>query len=440
MRACTYAAPNALTVGERDAPSTGSGGARDDDQLLLVKVEAAGINPTDIKHLMQGMLPYSGIRATATAPVGFGCEGSGTVVKVPDNIRAADSFQVGDSVYFLVDRMRGSHKAQGALSEYLVLNPKHVAKVPASLTMERAAATPLALLTAFQALRMEGYAKKRCGVGKKILITGASGGVGHFAVQLAKNVYEFETVVGVCSTPNVDFVKSLGADQVIDYKKKDFVDVYPAQTFDVGMDLVGGDPICWPCGCCASSNPMGRTIRKVRRVTKGAGARGGGGSLVGLVTGSSFDGPCGTVCGICCSCLPGMCSYKLSSSCCCCCCRGPTYSSYFLPIGKHIDRTHDDLNTLSVWIDEGLVVTEVTLAVDMADVQVGISRMEQPYLAFVPTTDGAAEAAAKEQSEEEGVSTPPLQHHRGKVVVRVGGGSSSSLSSSSSSSSSSAAV
>jgi len=111
-----------------------------------------------------------------------------------------------------------------------------------------------------------------------------------------------------------------------------------------------------------------------------------------------------------------------------------------LPIGKHIDRTHDDLNTLSVWIDEGLVVTEVTLAVDMADVQVGISRMEQPYLAFVPTTDGAAEAAAKEQSEEEGVSTPPLQHHRGKVVVRVGGGSSSSLSSSSSSSSSSAAV
>jgi NADPH:quinone reductase-like Zn-dependent oxidoreductase len=391
MIAATYTSPNHLTLTTVNKRTRNNG-------ELLVKVEAAGINPTDIKHLMSGMLPYSGTKATQAKPIGFGSEGSGVVVAIPEagetSANDQPAFQVGDQIYFLVDRMNQPQE-QGSVSEFVSVRPTHAAVVPPSLSMVRAAATPLALLTAYQALRMQGYATKGCGVGKRILITGASGGVGHFAVQLAKKVYTFDTVVAVCSKENAQFVQDLGADEVVDYKTENFATKYSSNKFDVGFDLVGGDPMCCsPCDCCAARDPLGHTIQQVRKVTKNSGA------IVGLMTGASFAGPCGTLCGICCSCLPGLCLYK-------CSCCGPKYSSYFLPRG-HIGKTNVDLNVLGEWIEEGLIAPEVSYEVGMNDVRSGIARMDKPYRAF---NNGSSTYDATP-----GESNTP---HRGKVVVRM---------------------
>ena len=394
MISASYTGPNELTLTTIDKRTRNVG-------ELLIKVHSAGMNPTDIKHLYSGMLPYSGTKATQNKPVGFGSEGSGVVVSVPEanEINNQPSFQVGDNVYFLVDRMNQKQE-QGSVSEFVSVQPAHAAVVPPSLSMVRAAATPLALLTAYQALRMQGYATKECGIGKRILITGASGGVGHFAVQLAKNVYKFDTVVAVCSKENAPFVQNLGADEVIDYKTEKIVATkYLSNKFDVGFDLVGGDPMCCsPCDCCAARGDLGHTIQKVRKVTKRSGA------IVGLMTGASFAGPCGTLCGILCSCLPGLCLYK-------CSCCSPKYSSYFLPRG-HIGKTNEDLNVLGEWIEEGLVIPEVSCEVGMKDVRSGIARMDKPYRAFNSDSSSKEEATP-------GTCNSGSSPHRGKVVVRI---------------------
>ena len=394
MLAATYTAPNELSLTTVDKRTRNIG-------EILVKVEAVGINPTDIKHLTSGMLPYSGTKASVFKPIGFGSEGSGVVVSVPEasEVSAAPNqptFHVGDNVYFLVDRMN-QEQEQGAVSEFVSVRPLHAAIVPPSLSMVRAAATPLALLTAYQALRLQGFSSPNCGVGKRILITGASGGVGHFAVQLAKKVYKFDHIVAVCSKENAEFVKKLGADEVVDYKTENFATKYVSNKFVVGFDLVGGDPMCCsPCDCCASRDPLGHTIQKVRKVTKKSG------SIIGLMTGASFAGPCGTCCGICCSCLPGLCLYK-------CSCCGPKYSSYFLPRG-HISKANVDLTLLGEWIDEGLIVPEVSYTVGMADIRSGITRMDKPYRAF-----NNSSTSLHETHEADSTS------HWGKVVVVLGG-------------------
>jgi NADPH:quinone reductase-like Zn-dependent oxidoreductase len=346
------------------------------------------------------MLPYSGTKATQAKPIGFGSEGSGVVVSIPEAGETSSNdqpvFHVGDKIYFLVDRMNQKQE-QGSVSEFVSVQLTHAAVVPPSLSMVRAAATPLALLTAYQALRMQGYATKGCGVGKRILITGASGGVGHFAVQLAKKVYKFDTVVAVCSKENAQFVQDLGADEVVDYKTENLATKYSSNKFDVGFDLVGGDPMCCSfCDCCASRDPIGHTIQQVRKVTKSSGA------IVGLMTGASFGGPCGLLGGMCCSCLPGICLYK-------CACCGPKYSLYFLPLTRHLGKTNVDLNAMGEWIEEGLIAPEVSCEVDMNDVRSGIARMDKPYRAF---NNGSStyEATSGESS---------ITTHRGKVVVRM---------------------
>ena len=191
------------------------------DDRVLVKVHAASVNPLDW-HYMQGK-PYV---MRAAAGVGkpdsilMGADFAGTVESVGKNVTR---FKPGDEVFG--DR-------DGAFGEYVSVRENGaIASKPSNMTMEQAAAVPVAGLTALQALRDKGKVQ----AGQKVLINGASGGVGTFAVQIAKT-YGTE-VTGVCSTRNVEMVKSIGADHVIDYTKEDFTQ--GSVRYDLIIDNVG---------------------------------------------------------------------------------------------------------------------------------------------------------------------------------------------------------
>jgi NADPH:quinone reductase-like Zn-dependent oxidoreductase len=191
------------------------------DNQVLIKVRASSVNPLDW-HSMRGT-PYL-IRLGETGlgkPVDprMGVDVAGEVEAVGKNVIR---FKPGDAVF---------GASGGAFAEYAVASQRRVALKPASLTFEQAAAVPVAALTALQGLRDTGRIK----AGQKVLINGASGGVGTFAVQIAK-AFGAE-VTAVCSTRNVDMVRALGADHVIDYTKEDFAQ--SAQRYDVVMDNVG---------------------------------------------------------------------------------------------------------------------------------------------------------------------------------------------------------
>jgi len=189
---------------------------------VLVRIEAAAVNPLDW-HYMRGT-PYimrlMGAGIGAPADTRLGVDYAGVVESVGS---AVSHFQPGDRVFG-----RGS----GAFAWYLTSGQDGaVVPVPDSLSLEQAAATPIAGLTALQALRDAGKLQP----GQKVLINGASGGVGTFAVQIAKAMGA--EVHGVCSTRNVDRVYSLGADRVIDYRKESYLD--SGETYDLIIDNVG---------------------------------------------------------------------------------------------------------------------------------------------------------------------------------------------------------
>lgn len=187
---------------------------------VLVKVISASVNPLDW-HFMRGS-PYimrlmSGIGAPHSA--GMGVDFAGTVAAVGSNV---DKFKVGDEVFGGRD---------GAYAEYVLVNQNHaIVLKPANVSFDQAATLPIAGVTAVQALRV-GDIKP----GQKVLINGASGGVGIFAVQIAKSLGA--EVTGVNSTRNIDLVRSLGADHMIDYKKTDYTDA--DVQYDVIIDMVG---------------------------------------------------------------------------------------------------------------------------------------------------------------------------------------------------------
>ena len=195
------------------------------DDQVLVKVHAASVNPLDW-HYMRGT-PYivrmdSGFGKPENPRLGV--DFAGTVEAVGKNVKR---FKPGDEVF------GGKF---GAFAEYVtVREDRALALKPANLTFEQAASVPIAALTALQGLRDKG----RIQPGQKVLINGASGGVGTFAVQIAKSFGA--DVTGVCSTKNLDLVRSLGADQVIDYTKEDFTK--GAQRYDVILDNVGTQPL-----------------------------------------------------------------------------------------------------------------------------------------------------------------------------------------------------
>ncbi|WP_066380192.1 MULTISPECIES: NAD(P)-dependent alcohol dehydrogenase [unclassified Anabaena] len=190
---------------------------------LLVKIHASSVNPIDWK-IRKGMLS---MMTGSKFPKILGFDLAGEVIEVGSQVTR---FQAGDSIY-------GSTSFPGGAYAELVAVPENlVAHKPRNLSYEEAATIPLAALTALQALRDQGNIQ----AGQKVLINGAAGGVGMFAVQIAK-VLETE-VTGVCSTKNLDLVKSLGADYVIDYTQQDFTtatvkydiifDAVAKQTFD----------------------------------------------------------------------------------------------------------------------------------------------------------------------------------------------------------------
>jgi NADPH:quinone reductase-like Zn-dependent oxidoreductase len=196
-----YGSPEVLRLEDVELPSIG-------DEEVLVRVRAAGLD-RGAWHIMAG-LPYLirlagyGLRRPKTA--GLGTELSGIVDAVGDKVAALEP---GDAVF-------GACNA--SFAEYAAARPDQLARMPANLTYEQAAAVPVSAVTALQALRDRG----RLQPGQRVLIIGASGGVGTFAVQIAKALGAH--VTGVASTQKVDMVRSLGADHVIDYTQADITD------------------------------------------------------------------------------------------------------------------------------------------------------------------------------------------------------------------------
>jgi NADPH:quinone reductase-like Zn-dependent oxidoreductase len=223
------------------------------DDQLLVRVRAASVNPLDW-HFVEGT-PYlmralaAGLRKPKDTQLGV--DFAGTVEAVGKNVT---KFKPGDEVF-------GGRT--GAFADYVcVRESRAVALKPGGVTFEQAASVPIAGITALQALRDKGQLQ----AGQKVLINGASGGVGTFAVQIAKS-YGAD-VTGVCSTRNVDLVRSLGADYVIDYTKEDFTKT--GQLYDLVVDNVGN-----------------RSLSECRRVLKPKGTfvlvGGGGANEQGLI-------------------------------------------------------------------------------------------------------------------------------------------------------------
>jgi alcohol dehydrogenase len=183
---------------------------------VLVQVQAAGLNMLDSKIRsgeFKRILPYR-------LPLILGHDVAGVVVRVGSRVRR---FKAGDEVY-----ARPADGRIGAFAEFIAIKEEDVAIKPNALSMEQAASIPLVGLTAWQALIERAHLKR----GQKVLIHAGSGGVGTFAIQLAKHVGA--TVATTTSTANVELVRGLGADIVIDYKKEDFAQVL--QDYDVALN------------------------------------------------------------------------------------------------------------------------------------------------------------------------------------------------------------
>lgn len=246
-----YGAPDVLQLREVDQPVPA------DDQVL-VRVHAASVNARDW-HLMRGD-PYVA-RLMAPSVLGLrapklrvrGTDFAGRVEAVG---RGVTRFRPGDEVFGEVD---------GAFAEYVCAPDDVVEPKPANLTFEQAAALPLAGNTALMGLRDLG----RVGRGQRVLVNGASGGVGTFAVQIARSFGA--EVTGVCSTRNVDLVRSIGADHVIDYTREDFAG--DGRRYDVVFDLVGNRSLT---ECRRALTPEGTLVLS-------GGGVSGGGSLIGPV-------------------------------------------------------------------------------------------------------------------------------------------------------------
>jgi NADPH:quinone reductase-like Zn-dependent oxidoreductase len=208
----TYGSAEVLELRDIDKPAIG-------DHDVLVRVRAAGVNPADWA-IMSGLpyvaRPVYGLRKPKNAV--RGSDVAGQVEAVGTSVTR---YQPGDEVFGW---------CIGAYAEYVSVSEDALALKPANLTFEQAAAVPMAGLVALQAIRDQGNVQ----AGQTVLINGASGGIGTFAVQVAKSLGA--EVTGVCSTRNVDMVRSIGADHVIDYTVEDFT--RSGQRYDFVLDNV----------------------------------------------------------------------------------------------------------------------------------------------------------------------------------------------------------
>jgi NADPH:quinone reductase-like Zn-dependent oxidoreductase len=208
-----YGSSDTVRAAEMPVPVVGG-----DD--VLVHIVAAGVNPVDIKTRdgkMKVALPYR-------TPFILGNEVAGVVTQVGERVRR---FKFGDEVYARLPKDR-----IGAFAEYVAIREDAVAHKPTTLTMEAAASIPLVGLTSWQAL----VERANVTAGQRVLIHAGSGGVGTFAIQLAKHLGA--TVATTTSAPNFDLVRGLGADVVIDYRTEDFETI--VRDYDVAFDTLGG--------------------------------------------------------------------------------------------------------------------------------------------------------------------------------------------------------
>ena len=223
-----YGSPDVLRCEETDKPTAGDDG-------VLIKVRAASVNPYDW-HFMRGMPYFVRIAAGLGKPKDsrLGVDVAGQVEAIGRNVT---QFKPGDEVFGW---------CRGAFAQYACTSESALVTKPGNVPFEQAASVPVAAFTALQGLRDKG----RIQPGQKVLINGSAGGVGTFAVQIAKSFGA--DVTGVCSTRNVAMVRSIGADRVIDYTQEDFTK--GTQRYDLIFDTVGNHSLL---ACRRVLNPKG---------------------------------------------------------------------------------------------------------------------------------------------------------------------------------------
>jgi NADPH:quinone reductase-like Zn-dependent oxidoreductase len=226
-----YGPPDVLQLTEVATPVP-----KDDE--ILIRIRAASVNPIDWR-LMRGT-PYpirmmTGLRRPKETRVGRDL--AGQVEAVGRNVT---QFRPGDAVF---------GASNGAFAEYVCASESDVVPMPANVTFEQAAAVAVAGLTALQGLRDRGRTQPR----QKVLINGAAGGVGTFAVQIAKTFRA--DVTGVCSSRNVDLVRSIGADHVVDYTREDFT--RSGDRYDLILDMIGNHSLS---DCRRALTPQGTLV------------------------------------------------------------------------------------------------------------------------------------------------------------------------------------
>jgi NADPH:quinone reductase-like Zn-dependent oxidoreductase len=208
-----YGGPEVMEYGEFPDPVL-------TDDTVKIKVKAVSINPVDYK-IRQGVLKFV---SGNTFPKLTGADFSGIVEEIGKTV---SGFKKGDNVYGNISIFTGK---TGGLCEYLIISPKRIRLIPEGMSFEQAASIPVAALTAQTGVRKSNGLQN-----KSLLINGATGGVGHFMVQLAKA--NGAIVTAVCGTPNIDLAKQLGADEVIDYTVRDLNQL--EKTFDIVFDAYG---------------------------------------------------------------------------------------------------------------------------------------------------------------------------------------------------------
>jgi NADPH:quinone reductase-like Zn-dependent oxidoreductase len=213
IRYCEYGSPDVVKFDEVEKPIA-------DENQVLIKVRAASLNALDAYMIRDAWLNRLIFGLRKPRDTRLGRDVAGVVEAVGKNPAAAGQFKPGDEVFGI---------CRGALAEYACTLERALVMKPANVTFEQAASIPLAGLTALQGLR-----KGNIQAGQKVMINGATGGVGTFAVQIAKSFGA--DVTAVCSTRNVELVRSIGADHVIDYTKEDFTK--SGQRYDVIFDNV----------------------------------------------------------------------------------------------------------------------------------------------------------------------------------------------------------
>ncbi len=258
-----YGSPDVLQFKDVEKPTP-------KENEVLIKVHAASANPLDW-HLMRAEPFLARLDAGLLKPKDprRGADVAGRVEAVGKNVT---QFQVGDDVFGDV--------SAGSFAEYVCGAEHHLALKPANSSFEAAAAVPVAAFTALQGLRDTGKIQ----AGQKVLVNGAAGGVGTFAVQIAKS-YGAE-VTGVCSTRNLEMVRSIGADHVIDYTQEDFTK--NGQAYDLIFDAVGNRSVSdykralSPNGICSIAG-FTTLSRLFEHILVGAWASRGGNKKIGLM-------------------------------------------------------------------------------------------------------------------------------------------------------------